>query len=155
MNSECRSRETLRQVQFYIFCGRNKYKFHININQQISKGAFILSMQFQKAGLKVNLGLSKGIPFLEIRNSATRYSILVKFWETFCVILFYFFSKSEHTQTSCFLDKIIIDSVFGGSENWRHMGFFLLNPIPTGHGRNQPIYERHVTKSGRNRVKLV
>ena len=28
-----------------------------------------------------------------------------------------------------------------------------LNPIPTGHGRNQPIYERHVTKSGRNRVK--
>ena len=28
------------------------------------------------------------------------------------------------------------------------------NPIPTGHGRNQPIYERHVTKSGRNRVKL-
>ena len=30
----------------------------------------------------------------------------------------------------------------------------LLNPIPTGHGRNQPIYERHVTKSGRNRVNL-
>ena len=29
----------------------------------------------------------------------------------------------------------------------------LFNPIPTGHGRNQPIYERHVTKSGRNRVK--
>ena len=28
-----------------------------------------------------------------------------------------------------------------------------VNPIPTGHGRNQPIYERHVTKSGRNRVK--
>ena len=26
------------------------------------------------------------------------------------------------------------------------------NPIPTGHGRKQPIYERHVTKSGRNRV---
>ena len=26
------------------------------------------------------------------------------------------------------------------------------NPIPTGHGRNQPIYERHVTKSGRDRV---
>ena len=32
-------------------------------------------------------------------------------------------------------------------------GFFQVNPIPTGHGRNQPIYERHVTKSGRNRVK--
>ena len=30
-----------------------------------------------------------------------------------------------------------------------------LNPIPTGHGRNQPLYERHVTKSGRNRVNLV
>ena len=30
-----------------------------------------------------------------------------------------------------------------------------LNPIPTGHGRNQPIYERHVTKSGRNRVKYL
>ena len=29
----------------------------------------------------------------------------------------------------------------------------MFNPIPTGHGRNQPIYERHVTKSGRNRVK--
>ena len=31
----------------------------------------------------------------------------------------------------------------------------LVNPIPTGHGqgRNQPLYERHVTKSGRNRVK--
>ena len=28
------------------------------------------------------------------------------------------------------------------------------NPIPTGHGRNQPIYERHVTKSGRNRVNI-
>ena len=28
-----------------------------------------------------------------------------------------------------------------------------VNPIPTSHGRNQPIYERHVTKSGRNRVK--
>ena len=27
-----------------------------------------------------------------------------------------------------------------------------LNPIPTSQGRNQPLYERHVTKSGRNRV---
>ena len=31
----------------------------------------------------------------------------------------------------------------------------LVNPIPTGHGWNQPIYERHVIKSGRNRVKPV
>jgi hypothetical protein len=28
----------------------------------------------------------------------------------------------------------------------------LFNPIPTGHGRNQPIYECHVTTAGRNRV---
>ena len=28
-----------------------------------------------------------------------------------------------------------------------------INPIPTGQGRNQPLYERHVTKSSRNRVK--
>ena len=28
-----------------------------------------------------------------------------------------------------------------------------LNPIPTSQGRNQPLYERHMTKSGRNRVK--
>ena len=27
-----------------------------------------------------------------------------------------------------------------------------INPIPTGHGRNQSIYERHVTTAGRNRV---
>ena len=26
-------------------------------------------------------------------------------------------------------------------------------PIPTSQGRNQPLDERHVTKSGRNRVK--
>ena len=26
-----------------------------------------------------------------------------------------------------------------------------INPIPTGQGRNQLLYERHVTKSGRNR----
>ena len=29
----------------------------------------------------------------------------------------------------------------------------ILNPIPTSQGRNQPLYERHVTKAGRNRVK--
>ena len=28
-----------------------------------------------------------------------------------------------------------------------------LNPIPTSQWWNQPLYERHVTKSGRNRVK--
>ena len=30
-----------------------------------------------------------------------------------------------------------------------------LNPIPTGQGRNQPLYERQVTKSGRNMVKYL
>ena len=41
------------------------------------------------------------------------------------------------------------------------LGFYLgtentswVNPIPTGQGRNQPLYECHVTKSGRNRGKL-
>ena len=28
-----------------------------------------------------------------------------------------------------------------------------VNPIPTGQGGNQPLYQRHVTKSGRNMVK--
>ena len=30
-----------------------------------------------------------------------------------------------------------------------------VNPIPTGHGLNQPIYSYHVTQAGRNRVKIV
>ena len=30
-----------------------------------------------------------------------------------------------------------------------------LIPIPTGQERNQPLYEHHVTKSGRNRVKTI
>jgi hypothetical protein len=32
----------------------------------------------------------------------------------------------------------------------KFLGVF--NPIPTGHERNQPIYECHVTTDGRNRV---
>ena len=31
----------------------------------------------------------------------------------------------------------------------------VFNPTPTRQGRNQPLYERHVTKSGRNRVKVL
>ena len=42
-------------------------------------------------------------------------------------------------------------------ETWRqvrqHRYWCDLNPILTGQGRNQPLYERHVTKSGRNRGK--
>jgi hypothetical protein len=30
-----------------------------------------------------------------------------------------------------------------------------VNPIPTGHGWNQPIYECHMTTAGRNRVKFI
>ena len=36
---------------------------------------------------------------------------------------------------------------------FKDLSLLLLNPIPTGHGRNQPIYECQVTTSGRNRVK--
>ena len=32
---------------------------------------------------------------------------------------------------------------------------FLFNPIPMGTGRNQPIYEYHVTTAGRNRVRFL
>ena len=38
---------------------------------------------------------------------------------------------------------------------YEHYGHNHVNPIPTGQGRNQPLYERHVTKSGRNRVKYL
>ena len=43
---------------------------------------------------------------------------------------------------------IISLKIFGDLINY-------FNPIPTGQGRNQPLYERHLTKSGRNRVKSV
>ena len=36
-----------------------------------------------------------------------------------------------------------------------HLEAAALNPIPTSQGRNQPLYERHVTKGGRNRVNHV
>ena len=35
---------------------------------------------------------------------------------------------------------------------WVNLYSLDLNPIPTGQGQNQPLYEHHVTKSGRNRV---
>ena len=31
----------------------------------------------------------------------------------------------------------------------------MVNPIPTGTGRNQAIYEYHVATAGRNRVKAM
>ena len=33
------------------------------------------------------------------------------------------------------------------------LGSMDINPIPTSHGWNQPIYERHLTTAGRNRAK--
>ena len=39
------------------------------------------------------------------------------------------------------------------NHGWIIQSFKPINPIPTSHGRNQPIYERHVTTTGRNRVK--
>ena len=55
------------------------------------------------------------------------------FWVVQCV----FFRRKENVSTVVF----------------RFKQDFRFNPIPTDHRRNQPIYERHVTKSGRNRVK--
>ena len=40
------------------------------------------------------------------------------------------------------------------NENRLLTKIFQLNPIPTGHGPNQPIYDHHVTTAGWNRVKL-
>ena len=37
-------------------------------------------------------------------------------------------------------------------KQWLHAIEIWFNPIPTGQGRNPPLYEHHVTKSGRNRV---
>ena len=35
------------------------------------------------------------------------------------------------------------------------ISYLNLNPIPKGQGQNQPLYDRHLTKSGRNGVKAV
>ena len=50
--------------------------------------------------------------------------------------------------------QLISELLFGVFNFPKKMQKFAFNPIPTGHGRNQPIYERHVTKSGRNRVNI-
>ena len=51
----------------------------------------------------------------------------------------------QYGVSKVWYQDILKDTVSGVSED--------LNPISTGQGRNQPLYERHVTKSGRNRVK--
>ena len=51
------------------------------------------------------------------------------------------------------IDGFLISKFYVEYRYQKRMIFLILNPIPTDHGRNQPIYERHVTKSGRNRVK--
>ena len=62
--------------------------------------------------------------------------------------------KSFTSQTNTSVLWLFIsctDVIIEQISNYNHKIY--LNPIPTGHGLNQPIYERHVTKSGRNRVK--
>ena len=47
----------------------------------------------------------------------------------------------------------IVHLLKGTSAREKHV-YLLLNPIPTRWGRNQPLYERHVTTSVRNRVNI-
>ena len=60
-------------------------------------------------------------------------------------------SKATHSKTSF--------STHFGNDCLKHFVIFIgvskkkLTPIPTSQGQNQPLYEHHVTKSGRNRVK--
>ena len=52
----------------------------------------------------------------------------------------HFFTKSCHSQT------------YQNYEQSQQKLGTILGIIPTGQGRNQPLYERHMTKSGQNRV---
>ena len=47
------------------------------------------------------------------------------------------------------LDYYRAGGIYGDSGDFLPLTF---NPIPTGHGQNQPIYECHVTTAGRYRV---
>ena len=53
----------------------------------------------------------------------------------------HFFTKFGHRQT------------YQNYEQSQQKLGTILEIIPTGQGRNQPLYERHMTKSGRNKVK--
>ena len=64
-------------------------------------------------------------------------------YETFLIILFSYLSY-QSLEKFWILEALLALEV--ESE---------LNPIPTGHGRNQHRNERQVTKSGRNRVEKV
>ena len=44
-----------------------------------------------------------------------------------------------------------MEAVRGQKHNFERTPWHF-NPIPTGKGQNQPLYERHMTKFGRNRV---
>ena len=58
--------------------------------------------------------------------------------------------ESERCFSTCGIYDTKIRSQLGDETL---SALLFLNPIPTSQGRNQPLDERHVTKSGRNRVK--
>ena len=61
------------------------------------------------------------------------------------IFVFAFFHFPEVTTVAAYLKS---RSVLRAA-----LGFLsLLNPIPTGHGLNQPIYRYRVTQAGRNRA---
>ena len=53
--------------------------------------------------------------------------------------------RMEENEKQCV--KSVWSFICRGAPAW------VLNPIPTGTGLNQPIYSYHVTQAGRNRVK--
>ena len=61
--------------------------------------------------------------------------------------------KASRLQRRTIMEVIIFRHLVSGTSGYLSRFLVTFNPIPTGHGRNQPIYERHVTKSGRNRFK--
>ena len=61
------------------------------------------------------------------------------------------FYKEEGVKIMTHFNPFVQDRIFLSNGAKVQMP---LNPISTGHGRNQPIYERHMTTAGRNRVNV-
>ena len=72
--------------------------------------------------------LLKILPFASFNKNA-----LKPFQTPFIAVLLFLINTNEESRLKVFLKPF--------------------NPIPTGHGRNQPIYECHVTTACRNRFK--
>ena len=53
-----------------------------------------------------------------------------------------------------FKGRKISKPIFLSFKSFKNGMKYMFNPISTGIGRNQPIYERHVTTASRNRVKV-